>query len=78
MSRTCRPRHSKGLWPDSSQHRPPRTHHTGEAPAGSGLPQTTHTAVAVEEKRMENGVTPSLKSTPVEIEMRGKENIVKL
>lgn len=61
VSRTCRPRHSKGPWPDSSQHRPPRTHHTGEAPAGSALPQTTRTAVAVEEKRMENGVTPSLK-----------------
>lgn len=55
-SRTCHPMHSKGLWPDSSQHRPRRTRHIGEEPAVSALPQMTHTAVAVEEKRKENGV----------------------
>ena len=50
-SRTCHPRHSKGLWPDSSQHKPRRTHHTGEEPAGSALTLMTHTAVAVERER---------------------------
>lgn len=49
-SRTCHPRHSKDLWPGSSQHRPRRTHRTGGEPAVSALPQMTHTAVAVERK----------------------------
>lgn len=46
-SRICHPRHSMGLWPGSSQRRPPHTHHSDAEPGGSRPKLNPHTVVAV-------------------------------
>lgn len=46
-SRICRPRHSTGLWPGSSQRRPPRTRRSDAEPDGSHPGLSPHTVVAV-------------------------------
>ncbi len=53
-SRICRPRRSTGLWPDSSQHRPPRTHHSDGEPGGSPPTLTLHTVVAIKKNKQTN------------------------
>lgn len=47
-NRICRPRHSMDLWPDSSQHRPHRTHHSDGEPDGSHPRPSQRTVVAIE------------------------------
>lgn len=62
--RRCHPRHSRDPGPGSSQHRLPRTHHSGAGPGGSRLRPRTHTAVAVGDK--EDRVRYYLIPTPLE------------
>lgn len=55
-SRICRPRHSTGLWPGSSQRRPPRTRHSDAEPDGSHPGLSPHTVVAVKGQRERSNV----------------------
>lgn len=45
-SRTCRPRRSKGLWPDNNQHRPLHRRRSGAKPRVSRPEPNSHTVVA--------------------------------
>lgn len=60
-SRIYRPRRSTGLWPDSSQRRPPRTHHSDGEPGGSPPRLTLHTVVAIEKKKKNRGKDDKIK-----------------